>query len=40
MGHVILHVEDDQQIRDIVKLAFESFGFSGRILAAGSLKRP
>lgn len=38
MGHVLLHVEDDPQLRDIVRHAFASFGFRGEILTAGGVK--
>jgi len=37
MINSILHVEDDSSHAKLVKTAFNSFGFSGEMLSAGSV---
>ncbi|HEY3359758.1 MAG TPA: hypothetical protein VGQ83_41295 [Polyangia bacterium] len=37
MRQTILHVEDDEALREAVKLSFQDLGFAGEILAATTL---
>ena len=36
----ILHIEDDPSLANVVKLAFESFGFNGEMLHVTLVRMP
>jgi hypothetical protein len=37
MKHGILHIEDDSALADLVKMAFDGFGYKGKMLSAYSI---